>query len=247
MTLCASLAPAQEARQGSLVPTPEEIRRIADIHERSLVEGQAWARVKSHLDVLYRQLLQRGETRQEAIHNLRRISLPGIDVEEFGQKGQEIRRELDLVAQYGRQKSGLSEPASVAAVALTFHDMLQTLVAPERPGRIHMAVKGEDGTAATRRSEDLYEGTSPRRSAKFTEQLGGGTNQECTVETLRLTNEVYFTLTCQARGKDAYPRAVVESQCSINDDRMRASRLTLRTSEPAASREVFVWCSTGPE
>jgi hypothetical protein len=191
-------------------------------------------------------LRQKGETRKEAIHNLQRIGFPGVDIAEYGQNGQEIRRELDQVAQYVRRKGGLGESASIAATSLTLHEVLQTLVAIERPSKIHIAIEGDGGTAARRRSENLYEGSAPRFIVKFTERIHAETGQECTVDTLRLTEEVYFTVICHARGKDSYPRAVAQSQCSINDDRMRAARLVLQISESAPSREVFVWCSTDP-
>jgi hypothetical protein len=246
MTLCTHFTLAQDARPADLALTPEQINRMAESYERTLVEGQAWARVKDRLDVLYRQLRQKGETREEAMHNLRRIGLPGVDVAEFGQKGQEIRQELDRVAQYVRRKDGLSESASVAAAFLTLHNVLQTLVAIERPSQIHIAIEGEDGNAKKRRSENLYEGNTPRFIVKFTERVDADAGQECMVDTLRLTEEVYFTVTCRAHGKDTYPMAAARSQCSINDDRMRAARLVLQASESASSREVFVWCSSDP-
>jgi hypothetical protein len=219
---------------------------MVDSYERTVVEGQAWARVKNHLDVLYRELRQKGETRKEAMHNLQRIGLPGVSVAEFGQKGVEIRRDLDRIAEYVRRKGGLNESASVAATFLRLHEVMQTLVAIERPSQIHMGIAGEDGTEKRRRSENLHEDNKPRLIVKFTERVDAETGQECMVDTMRLTEEVYFTVTCQARGKDSFPLATATSQCSINDDRMRAARLVLRPSESAPSREVFVWCSSDP-
>lgn len=237
---------AQEARPAIPDFTPEQVGRMADSYERTLVEGQAWARVKDHLDPLYRELRKKGETRKEAMHNLQRIGLPGVDVAEFGQKGVEIRRELDHVAQYVRRKDGLNESASVAATFLAFYEVLQAMVAIERPSRIHMAIAGEDGIETRRRSENLHEGNKPRFIVKFSERVDAETGQECMVDTLRLVEEIFFTVTCQARGKDSFPLAAATSQCSINDDRMRAARLVLRTSESAPSREVYVWCSSDP-
>ena len=237
---------AQEARPAIPDLTPEQLGRMADSYERTLVEGRAWARVKDHLDALYRELRQKGETRKEAMHNLQRIGLPGVDVTEFGQKGAEIRHELDRVAQYVRRKDGLNESASVAATFLALHEVLQATVAIEWPSKIHMAIAGEDGIEKRRLSESLREGNKPRFIVKFSERVDAETGQECMVDTLRLMEEIFFTVTCQARGKGSFPLAAATSQCSINDDRMRAARLVLRASESTSPREVYVWCSSDP-
>lgn len=226
--------------------TPEQAGRMGDIAERSLAEGKLWAGVKAPLQALYRELRKRGETRSEATHNLRRIGLPGVEVSEFGERGALIRRDLERLARYVGQKDGLNEAAATSVVFLAFHETLAALAAADGPTQIHMAIAGDDGVEARRRSEDLYQAQVPRLMVKFSEKVDDRTGQVCEVDTLRLNDVVYFTLTCRAGGPGSFPLAASTSECGIHDDRMKPARLVLQSAASAPSREVLVWCSGGP-
>lgn len=102
---------AQSAPGQSLDLTGEQVGRMAESFDRAVTEGQAWARIKPPLEALYIELRGKGESRQQAIHNLRRIALPGADITEFGNRGQQLRADLEQLAQYVRKKDGLGEPA----------------------------------------------------------------------------------------------------------------------------------------
>lgn len=237
---------ARDVPPEGIDPTPAQIDRMADAFERAVSEGQAWASVKGHLDVLYRAVRAKGETRSQAIHNLGRIGLPGVDIGELGQRGQQVRRELEGIAQDARRRQGLTESAAVAATALALREVLLTLVAVETPSRIHLAVAEPAGHARLRRSEQLNTPAPRGITTEFTEQIQPGNDQACTVETLRLAENVHFSVTCRARGKGTYPMAVVNSECSIHNDRLRAVRMALQSSEAEQPHEVFVWCSYDP-
>lgn len=237
---------AQHASPAVVDLTSNEIARLAESFDRTLTEGQAWARVKANSEALYLELRGQGETSKQAMHNLQRIALPGLEIGEFGQRGQEIRQYLAELTQYARRKDGLSETAAVAATALTMRDVLQSFVAIERPSQIHMAVTDSDGFAQLRRSESLYEGKKPRVVAAFTERLGSAQSQSCTVGTLNLSENVYFSVECRVKGKDTYPVATAKSECSINNDRMRSLRLILQSAPSEPATEVLVWCSFDP-
>jgi hypothetical protein len=246
ITLCTSPSLAQDNRSSPPALTPKNVDIMMDSYERALIEGRAWKKIMPSLEGLYRELRQNDQTRKEAMHSLRRIGLPGVDISEFGERGQEIRRDLDRVTQYIRLKDNLSESASVAATFISLHEVLQTLEAIERPNRIHIAIQGEDGIAKERRSESLHEGGKPRHIFEFTERLTAKETQECTVDTMHIVDDVYFTLTCRANGKETYPMAAVSSKCTVSNDRMVAASLVLQPTEAAEHRRVYVWCSNAP-
>ena len=137
-------------------------------------------------------------------------------------------------------------PASVAATALALHEVLQTLIALERPDQIHLAVVEQDGNAKLRRSVPLHDGGKPRTVVEFTEPVGPALSQECTVDTLGLAQETYFTVKCRARGKNPRPVAVAKSECSINSERFKSLRLAIQADESKPETEVLVWCSFQP-
>lgn len=226
--------------------TPEQAARMADLFDTARTEGAVWARITGPLDGLYRELRRKGETRRQALHNLGRIGLPGVDIAEFGAIGEQVRRELDAIAQHAQRRQGLGDAAAAAVTALAFRDVLQTLVAVEPPSRIHLAVTGPDGNASPRRSESLYDGPRARLTTAFDERIDAARGPDCRVDTLRLSDEVYFTVTCHGRGPGSYPQATAKSECSINDDRMRPLRLTLQSAEADPPRELLVWCSAEP-
>jgi hypothetical protein len=246
LALCAPAAHAQSSPSGLPDLTPEQIDRMADSFTRAYSEGQAWARIRIPLEELYLELREKGETNRQAVHNLRRLALPGVDVAEYGQRGQQIRHELEGLTQYVRRKDKISEPAAAAVTTLTLQEVLQTLIAIERPNQVHMSVAEQGDSAKLRRSQTLYDGKKPRTLTEFTERVSPLVDQECTVDTLGLTEDVYFNVTCRARGKDSYPTATAKSQCSINNDRMRSLRLVLQSKETEPTFEVLVWCSFGP-
>ena len=231
--------------QGVSSLSPEEISRMADSLTRALTEGQAWTKVRDASEALYLELRAKGKTRTDALLNMQRIALPGVDIGELGPKGQEIRRQLTEIAQDTKKKDGLSESTAVATTALTMQDLLQHLEPIERPNQIHLAVIS-DNVAQLRRSENLYDGKNPRVVMAFTERLDPKKSQSCKVDILNLSGNVYFTVECSENGKDTYPVAKSKSECSINNDRMRPLSLALQSTQSTPAKEVYIWCSFSP-
>jgi hypothetical protein len=232
--------------QGVSDPNSEDISKISKSFALAITEGQAWAQVKKSSEALYLELRARGETRVHAMLNLQRIALPGVDITDLGSQGLEIRRHLANISLYTQKKDRLSEPTAVAATALTMQDVLQSLESIEMPNQIHMAVVSEN-VAQLRRSENLYDGKSPRVAMSFSERLDPKQNQSCKVDVLNLSTKVYFTVECRENGKDTYPVAIAKSDCSINNDRMRPLSLALQATQSIPAIEVYIWCSLKPQ
>lgn len=246
LLLAALAAPATAAEPGLSDWSQAQLSRMAEVFARAHADGQAWARILPALEALYRERRARGESNREAVHNLRRIALPGQDIAEYGEAGQRIRRELDALTQDARRRDGLGESAAVAATALHLHEVLQRLVAIEVPRTVHFAVAEPGGSAQWRRSQDLFDGAQRRTVTAFTETVGASREQQCTLDTLTLGPEVHVTLTCRPRGPASTPMASTTSQCATIDDRLKALRLVLQTDEASTPHEVFAWCSFEP-
>ena len=105
---------------------------------------------------------------------------------------------------------------------------------------------GQDWNAKLRRSVSLHDGTKPRTVVEFTEPVGPALNQECTVDTLGLAQDIYFTVKCRARSKNSRWVAIAKSECSINSERMKPLRLAIQPAESEPETEVLVWCSFQP-
>ena len=210
------------------------------------VEATLMQRVKALLPALYQELRRKGEPPRVAAHSLLNLGLPGVDIAAFGKSGQEVRQHLENLAVHFGREERLTEPAAVALAVLTLNELVQSLVLAEKPAQIHIAIEGEDGSATTRRSEDLYAGDKPRHRVRFTELVDARGSQACTVEAMTLAESTYFTVTCHAAGEGSFPQASTTSECAISNDRFRAARLTLIPSKAPEPREVFVWCSSLP-
>jgi hypothetical protein len=249
LSIAVALFPTISSAQNppnAVVISPEDLDRMAEVYDQITAEGPAWIKVEEKLKVLYRKLRQKGVMRRDAVRILRRAGIAGVEIEEYGQEGQDIRHELNRVTQYAMRKYKLSEPVSAAETLLDFYDAVRSVSAAEMPDQIHLAIVGDDGNATTVHSESLYQGAVPRRTAEFSKLVDANRGSECTVETMYLTLDVYFTVTCRGGGKNSFPLSAVSSECSTNDGRMKPARLTFQVSDSSPSREVLVWCTMSP-